>query len=303
MLPTWLLFTLLTMLLWGGWGVVSKPLSESLSAWQVQAFSSLGMLPVIILLGASRNLRAGARPWRGFGWAFLAGVIGSAGNVAYYQALAAGGKVAAVTPLTSLYPMVTIGLALLFLGERLNLVQAAGVLASLAAMYCFNIGTDTSWLTPWLVLALVPIALWGLSALFQKVATASASNELATLAFLLGELPAALLIPLFTPIHWELSASTWGLLLLLGFLFGLGNLTLIFAYGVGGKAAVVTPMASLYSLISIPLAVTFLGERISGREGLGIILALLAVVALCYEKPSSTRHPPHDPPLGHPANS
>ena len=51
-------------------------------------------------------------------------------------------------------------------------------------------------------------------------------------------------------------------MLLLGFLFGLGNLTLIFAYGTGGKAAIVTPMASLYSLVTIPCAIVWLGERI-----------------------------------------
>ena len=70
-------------------------------------------------------------------------------------------------------------------------------------------------------------------------------------------------------------------------LFALGNLTLIYAYGTGGKAAIVTPLASLYSLVTIPLAVVLLHERISGREGLGIALAILAAVALAWESPAS----------------
>ena len=57
-------------------------------------------------------------PRRGFWLAFASGVVGSLGNVAYYGAFAAGAKAAAVTPLTALYPIVTIGLALAFLHER-----------------------------------------------------------------------------------------------------------------------------------------------------------------------------------------
>jgi drug/metabolite transporter (DMT)-like permease len=75
------------------------------------------------------------------------------------------------------------------------------------------------------------------------------------------------------------------LLSLLGLLFGLGNLTLIAAYSTGGKASVVTPLASLYSLVTIPLAMILFGERFGGRETVGILLALAAVVALSWESP------------------
>lgn len=282
-MPRWLLHTLLTMLLWGGWGVVSKPLSNGLSAWQVQSLSTLGLLPVILVLARSPQLRVGANLRRGFAQAFGAGVVCSLGNVAYYQALAAGGKAAAVTPITALYPLVTIALAMLFLRERLNGVQLLGVAVSPAALYLFNVGGDTGWLTPWLAVALIPIALWGVGALLQKVATAHISAELATLAFLLGFVPVALLTPLCTQFQWTLPTATWWLLALLGLLFGLGNLTVIFAYGSGGRAAVVTPMASLYSLVTIPLAIVLLHERLGAREGVGIALALAAIVALSHE--------------------
>ena len=240
------------MLLWGGWGVLSKPLSSALSPWQVQTLSALGLLPVLALMGGSRNLRSGAKSARGFILAFASGVLGSIGNVAYYQALAAGGKAAAVTPITALYPLVTIVLAMVFLRERLNRVQVLGVGVSLVALYLFNVGGDTGWLTPWLGVALLPIALWGASALLQKIATGSASTELVTLAFLLGEMPVALLTPIFQPLEFRLPGSTWLMLGLLGLFFGLGNLTLIFAYGTGGRAAVVTPLASLYAVVTIP---------------------------------------------------
>jgi uncharacterized membrane protein len=281
------------MLLWGGWGLVSKPVSDRLSAWQVQTISALGLLPVIGLLACSKKLRTGTQPQRGFWLAFGSGVIASLGNIAYYRSLGAGGKAAAVTPLTALYPIVTIGLAIVILRERLNPIQLAGVLVSLAAMYFFNVGSESSWLTPWLGLALIPIGLWGTSALLQKCAAQDASSELATIGFLLGALPISFLTPLWVPMSWSLPVSAWGLALSVGLLFGLGNLTLIFAYGTGGKASVVTPMAGLYSVVTIPLAVLLLGERVTAREGLGIALAVAGALALGYEKPPGPApHPP-----------
>jgi transporter family protein len=282
-MPRWLLFTFLTMLLWGGWGVLSKPLSAALSPWQVQTLSALGLVPVLAVLARSRALRSGSAPRRGFALAFASGVLGSLGNVAYYQALAAGGKAAAVTPITALYPLVTIALAMLFLRESLNRTQLIGVGLSAAALYLFNVGNDTGWLSPWLAVALIPIVLWGTSAVLQKVATSSASTELITIAFLLGEFPIAFLAPVFRPMQLALPVATWVMVLALGLFFGLGNLTLIRAYAAGGPAALVTPLSSLYSVITIPLAVVFLREHVALREWCGIGLTVAAVIALSRE--------------------
>src|SRR5262249_21263639 len=89
----WLMCTLITMVLWGGWGFISKPAAESLSPWQVQTLSAVGLAPVIALLTLSKTIRTG-RLGRAFWLAFGSGVIASLGNIAYYEALAAGGKAA-----------------------------------------------------------------------------------------------------------------------------------------------------------------------------------------------------------------
>ena len=299
-MPRWFLYALLTMLLWGGWGVVSKPLSTALSPWQIQCLSTLGLLPVLVLLAArqSRKLKSEIQNWqgpglnlrRGFGQAFAGGVISSVGNVACFQALAAGGKAAAVIPLTSLYPLVTIILARRLLKERLNAVQWSGIAGSVAALCCFiNVGATgfSSLLSPWLAAALVPIVAWGTSDFLQKLAVSHAPSELTTLAFLAAFVPATVLIPAFRPFTWPVSGPTWLLLILLGLFYSLGNFALITAYGTGGRASVVTPMTSLYSLITIPLAVLLLHEPISSREGIGILLAVLAVLALGRETPAT----------------
>jgi transporter family protein len=187
---------------------------------------------------------------------------------------------------------VTILLSVGLLKERLNAIQVAGVVASLAAIYAFNVGGESGLFSSWIAFVLIPIGLWGMGAFLQKVSTGLASSELSTLAFLAAFIPVALAAPAIETIRWKLDARTWIFVALLGLLFGLGNLTLIFAYGSGGKGSVVTPLASLYSLVTIPLAVMLLKERISMREGIGIALALGAVVALCRETPDSEASQP-----------
>ncbi|MCC6233308.1 MAG: EamA family transporter, partial [Verrucomicrobiales bacterium] len=222
------------------------------------------------------------------------GLIAGAGNVAYYQSLAAGGKAAAVVSVTALYPLVTILLAVVVLHERMRAPQWIGIALSLVALAVFNVTTTDDLLSPWLTIALLPIALWGLSALLHKTATTHASGEHVAFAFLLGFVPLAVVIPLFTPFQWRLEPGTWALLLTTGFLFAAGNLTLIGAYASGGRAAIVTPLASLYSLVTLPLASLMLGEHLGPREFLGMAIALAAVVALSLE-PRSPTAPGPDP--------
>jgi drug/metabolite transporter (DMT)-like permease len=78
--------------------------------------------------------------------------------------------------------------------------------------------------------------------------------------------------------------KTWLLVVALGLFFGLGNLAILIAFASAGKASIITPLTGLYPVISVPLAVTLLGEKIGPREVIAIAVALVSVVALTYEK-------------------
>ena len=80
----------------------------------------------------------------------------------------AGGKASSVVPLTALYPLVTILLAVTLLRERLNPLQVGGMALSLVAIYLFNDIGVRGLAGSWLLYALVPIVLWGVSALLQE---------------------------------------------------------------------------------------------------------------------------------------
>lgn len=288
-MPRWLLLTIFAVLSWGFWAVCSKLIGDSVTAVQSQALSTIGLIPVMLALSISKKLTATGLRQRGAFLGFLAGMLTCAGNVAYYHALNAGGKAATVVPLTAMYPLVTIALAVVFLRERLNGVQVGGIALSLVAIFLFNVETVAGAFNLWLLFALVPVVLWGVSGLFQKISTNHISGELSALWFLVAFVPVSGALLLYQPLTGTLSLKTWWLVVALGFFFSLGNYAILLAFAHEGKASIIAPLASLYPLVSVPFAILFLHETISSRETIGIIAALVAVAALAYEIPPAQK--------------
>ena len=271
--------------------MISKLIGDALTAAQSQALSTIGLLPVMVALGMSRRLHVtGRRSW-GITSGLAAGLLACAGNVAYYHALKSGAKAATVVPLTALYPLLTIALAVLFLREKFNRVQGVGVLLSLVAIYLFNVSSTEGMWSSSLSYALLPIVFWGVTGFLQKISSNHLSGELSSLWFLSAFLPVAGLILWREPLTTQVPPKVWLLAAALGLFFALGNFALLEACACQGKASVVVPLTALYPLVSVPIAILFFGERISARESLGIVMALASVVALSYEKPIVARSP------------
>ncbi len=291
-MPRWFLFTFVAILCWGIWAIISKLIGEALTAGQSQALSTLGLIPVMAALGRSKRLASSVHRRRGIMNSLLAGGLACAGNVAYYHALHAGGKASTVAPLTALYPLVTIVLAVIFLRERLNRIQMLGIAVSMAAIYLFNVGSVEGVINPWVIYALLPIGLWGASGLFQKVSTNDISGELSALWFLAAFIPVSVALLILQPLGGPLAIRTWLLVVALGLFFSLGNFAILLAFADAGKASIIAPLAGLYPVVSVPIAIVFLGESISEREMAGIAFSIISVVALTCEIPASKHHKP-----------
>jgi transporter family protein len=70
---------------------------------------------------------------RGVVPALLTGVAGYLGILCFMYALREG-RISIVAPVTALYPIVTLVLAMIFLRERINLVQLAGIILALVSV-------------------------------------------------------------------------------------------------------------------------------------------------------------------------
>ena len=286
-MPRWFLLTVVAVLCWGLWAVISKLIGESVTAVQSQALSTLGLIPVMLALARSKKLTASGNRRRGITNAFLAGALTCAGNVAYYHALGAGAKASTVVPLTALYPLVTIALAVLLLRERLNGIQLGGAALSLVAIYLFNVPSVEGVVNPWLLFAFLPIGLWGVSGLLQKISTNDIPGELSALWFLAAFIPVSVVLLFMQPLPGPLALKIWLLIAGLGLFFSLGNYAILLAFAQDGKASIIAPLAGLYPLVSVPIAILFLGEKIGPRETAGIVVALVSVAALAWEKPAA----------------
>jgi len=147
-LPLWLIWSLVTIVLWGTWGLVSKIASGGMDAYVNQLLYTAGLAPLLVFVawtvwkrsqneaGESGEKRAARR--MGIFWAFLTGILGGVGNLAFFQAMVKGGEASVVAPVTALFPMVTVLLALIFLRERLGRVQWVGLALAFVAIYLLS---------------------------------------------------------------------------------------------------------------------------------------------------------------------
>src|ERR1700682_368997 len=135
--PVWLWYALLGIFWWGLWGFLSKIGSEKASPMQMQILFTLGMLPVA--LGMLAQMRGKLdRNRGGITYGLLSGIAAGLGTLGYYAALR-DQNASVVTPLTGVFPVLTVVLAFLVLRERLNRVQMGGMLLALASIIILSI--------------------------------------------------------------------------------------------------------------------------------------------------------------------
>jgi transporter family protein len=144
----------------------------------------------------------------------------------------------------------------------------------------------------WLPYSLVALALWGVVGLLQKLGTNRVSAHSLFVWLTLGF---AFLLPFFVRGSRILSmpATDLGFGLLVGLTNALGSWFLFAALEKGAKASVAIPLTALYPLITALLAVALLGERLAGRQWVGLALAIVAGVLLSYETPEPAADTPH----------
>jgi transporter family protein len=136
--PKWLWYSVLTIVVWGAWGVVSKAAMDMMSPLVNQVLFTLGLVPLVLATTLSKNVSAGTNKLRGSAYAFVTGILGGVGNVTFFEALSHGGKASIVVPMTGLYPLLTVLTAIPLLREKLNRVQILGIVLAVLAILSFS---------------------------------------------------------------------------------------------------------------------------------------------------------------------
>lgn len=135
----------------------------------------------------------------------------------------------------------------------------------------------------WLLMVLVTLIFWGGTGITQKLATNRISARLTFFWFALAFVPVSVGLCLSGQAQWNYSIGTMALGFSGGLLLGLASLPLFVALERGGKASIVVPLVALYPLLTVLLALVFLGEQLGARQWLGVVLAIVAGVLLSQE--------------------
>jgi transporter family protein len=129
----WIGWALASMLLFGVWGVISRPVIRALD-WRVVApISLLGYIVPVALLFLIEPPSSDGLDALAVLKAVSVGLTGQVALFMFYKALDDGGKASIVVPLTALYPAVTLAGAYLFLDESLGPLPLAGVVLAIVA--------------------------------------------------------------------------------------------------------------------------------------------------------------------------
>jgi len=292
-----LTYSLLTLVLWAGWALAGAAAAQTADVLVVQAISAIGVAPVAVLFWYRDARLRRPRTVRGIGLGLTAGLLAVVGQVALLFGLAAGGPTSIVYPLTGMYPLVTVVIAVLLMRERMHGIQWGGVAAACCAIYLFSQTDSTGEGAPgsagsmliWIGCSLAALACFGVVAALQKLATREISVELCTACFCGAFIPFALGIVaadragLVGPFSWNPGGRAWGISVLYGLLLGGGTLAQFAAFN-SGKASVVTPLTALYPAIVAIAAVPLFGDRPSALIWGAIALSLLAAAALSTEE-------------------
>lgn len=219
--------------------------------------------------------------------AIVAGVVGALGFVFYIFALRVG-KVSIISVMTAGYPAVSVALAITFLGDLLSPMQVIAIVMIIGAMILLS-GTEsgqqknpdgTLKSRRWLFWAIMSLTFWGLWALPSKIAIESIGE--ADYILIDGLTMVVVWAPLW--LHFEkgrmerdihkLKYSAFA-----GVMASLGTISLFLALS-NGIVSLVTPLTSIYPIVTVLLARFTLKERLIWLQYLAVGIAVTGTVML-----------------------
>lgn len=133
----WMPTAIATFILWGLWAFLPKLATEHIDPRSALVYQSIGGLIVGLGTLIAMRFKISFHPL-GMTFALISGLFGFLGVLAFMVTLAKG-PVSLVVPLSALYPVLSVVLALVFLRESMTVRQGLGFLLSLVAVVLISV--------------------------------------------------------------------------------------------------------------------------------------------------------------------
>ncbi len=220
------------------------------------------------------------------------GFLGSAGTLLLFVALRQG-PAYIVVPVASMYPIVSVMLAVAWPGERASRLAAAGIVFALAAIVLLSMQDPGN--TPvrgwvWLIWSLLAMLMFGVQGWLIKLSAGALEEEsvffcMAAAAVALAPL-AVWMTDFSQPVNWGL-AGPW-LTAVIQLPNAAGALLAIYAYR-AGRVIIVAPVIGLYPLVTIVLSLLVYQRVPDLRTTAGMALALAAIAMMAVAESAAGR--------------
>lgn len=277
----------LTVLAWGLFGYAAKRSTTFFGRFQNGSIYTLIYQPLGFALtaGAWGLWISDFQPTfhlAGSLYAMLAGALLGLGLYFFAKALARQ-HVSLVTPVTSLYPLVTLLISFLLTTQTVTRFQTVGLILSVPGILLLN-GRLQNQTKPqcrsWLTYSLLTTLCWGLFALFPDLALNHLSRGDVAFYQAIGYLVGGTLLGLITVSgRLRYDSNGFRFAILCGMASGLGSISYIYAIQ-AGSVAIVAPMTGLYPVVTILLARLLLSEHIALQRKFGVAFACISIVMM-----------------------
>lgn len=284
----WLIYALITMVTWGVWGALSEiPAKEGFPSTLTYVVWSITMIICALIALKNIHFKLDTRK-KSIMLGMTTGLLGAGGQLLLFQALL-DGPAYIIFPITSLSPIVTVVLSMLFLKEKAKPLSIIGIILALVAIFCISYSNATGGAGNgflWLIFAIIIFIAWGVQGFIMKVANNNSPD--AESIFVYMAISAVLLVPValfMTDFSLDINLGFKGpyLSFIIQILNAIGALFLVYAMRYR-KAMVVSPLTNaLAPVLTVILSLILYKVFPPTIQIMGIIAALIAVFILSSE--------------------
>ena len=194
------------------------------------------------------------------------------------------GKISLISPICAAYPLITVILSILFLGERLTAQQSLAILSIIAGIILVTLDfgelkkSRISYSTKGLMFAFVSLTASGI--LFAILGYLVKTMGWFMPILLMKFLAIAYLFPFIKLNHKDLSLGVKGIAWIVLLVASLEVFAFL-SYGIGAEGflnSIVVPISATYPLITIVLAKIFFKEKVKASQYAGILLVFVGLL-------------------------
>jgi transporter family protein len=275
------------MLGWGIYDFLGGVFSKQIGSFKSLFWSQLAGLISILLLAFALKTTFDI-PFLAIALSPLASIVYSAGYLFFFKGFEKG-NVSIIAATMNLWAVFTMSFAFLFMGQRLSTTQTIGVFlilsgATLAAIDWKSINKQGFQLSLGVSEAILGAFFFGVFWNISEIVSEEIGWLLSTVLTKLGITIFLLGFSLFAKQEIGLTnipTKTKYAVLLMG-IIEVSAVALV-NYGLTiGDAILITPIASALSIVTIALAVIFLKDKLSKLQLIGVVIAILGIVATAF---------------------